>query len=581
MTTSQSYRKLLGLLKPHKTGLFIGLSFAIVANSLDAVGPYILKQAFDTIGKEFVWLDLWKWAGLLVVLAVIRGVFRYHMRMKVIGVSRDAEYDLRTNYFDKLMRLPAQFFDRNRTGDLMSRATSDIENVRQMIGPAVMYLANTIVTLLFSITIMFMLAPSLTLYVLLLIPIVAVVIGWLGQEDFKRTDALQEKTGELSAAVQENLSGARVIRSYAQEHREVERLDVHNREYYKRAVSVLRFDGSFQTAMGIIFSGGFVAILWIGGNQLADGKISLGTFVAFTTYLGLLAWPMIAIGWVANLIQRGLASWQRIMTIMETPDEPDTGTVDTAITGSVMFKSVSLRYTEDREPALTSVSFTIPEGGSLGIVGRTGSGKSSLAALIPRLYPPTSGTVEIDGIPVEKYRLSTLRGSIGFVPQEAFLFSTTIAGNIAFADPTKPTESIVKVSEMSALSNDIEQLEDGYNTLVGERGVTLSGGQKQRTAIARALLTDPKILILDDPLANVDTATERAILTSLEQFMRGRTTILIAHRASTVMNCDNVLVLSNGVVVEYGSPTVLLERNGEFSELFERQRITEELAEVA
>ncbi len=581
MTTISEKKALLNLIKPHRKNLFLGLGFALVANSFDAIAPYVLKTAFDTFQHPFIWKTIWFYGGILVFLASARGVLRYYMRMTVVGVSRDVEFDLRTSYFQRLLSLPAKFFDKNRTGDLMSRATSDIENIRMMTGPALMYLANTFVTMIVGFTVMVMLSHSLTLAVIVLIPIGAVAIWFLGQAEFQRTDEQQEKYSELSAAVQDNLAGARVIRAYAQEEREVERMEVHNKEFFRRSYRLLKVDAMYGPVMGVLFSFGFVAILWYGGHLLAQDVISLGTFVAFVSYLGLLAWPIIAIGWTANLIQRGLASWARIYRILLEEPEIDTGVVRKDIVGELQFDHVTLQYTEDRTAAIQDVSFTIPSGGSLGIVGRTGSGKSTIASLIARLYEPSAGSIRCDGVELGNYPLPLLRSQIGFVPQEAFLFSASVAENIAFGKIDAAPDRIESSSHLAALSKDIDQLSDGYKSLVGERGVTLSGGQKQRVAIARALLIDPRILVLDDPLANVDTATERAILNSLEEYMKGRTTVIIAHRTSTVMNCDAVLVLDRGQIVQYGDPRLLAQEAGPFAELVERQRLTEELAEVA
>ncbi len=581
MPFSVVQKDLLKLIKPHQKSLYIGLTFALVANGFDAVAPIVSKAAFDTIQHAFVLAELWKFGGILIVLAIVRGFLRYAMRMRVVGVSRDIEYDLRTRYFDVLLSLPSKFFDRNRTGDLMNRATSDIENVRMMTGPAVMYLANTIVTMIVGFSLMIYLSVPLTLCILALIPFVAIVIWYLGNEEFKRTDAMQEQYSDLSAAVQDNLSGARVVRAYAQEDREVQRMEVYNKEYFRRSVRLVRIEALFQPSMGVLFALGYGAILWYGGTLLVHGAITLGTFVAFMMYLGLLTWPMIAIGWVANLIQRGMASWARIHRILLEASEIDSGTSTNVIAGEIAFENVTLNYDIERSNALEELSFTIPVGGSLGIIGRTGSGKSTVASLIARLYEPTNGNIFIDGVPIGDYPLKSLRTATGFVPQEAFLFSASVGENIAYGKESAPSADIEDVSKMAALNNDIDQFSDGYNSLVGERGLTLSGGQKQRVAIARALLIDPRILILDDPLANVDTATERTILNSLEQYMKGRTTILIAHRASTVMNCDSVLVLEKGRMVQYGDPRLLAMEPGPFSELIERQRLTEELAEVA
>ncbi|MCX7835185.1 MAG: ABC transporter ATP-binding protein/permease [bacterium] len=569
------------LLKPHKRSLIIGLVFALLANVFDILGPYVLKLSFDVFQKNFRWNDLLPYAVLLLLFALIRGFFRFKMRMKVVGVSRDLEFDLRTTYFDHLLKLPSQFFDLNKTGDLMNRATSDIENVRMMLGPALMYATNTIVIMIVSFSVMFALSVELTLYMSIILPAVVVSVGWMGREEFLRTDAQQESLSELSAAVQENLSGIRVIRSYSLEQREIENLEKHNQKFFDKSVRLLRIDMLFTPLLGIIFSFGFSIILWKGGLLVLANKITLGTLVAFISYLGLLGWPMIAIGWVANLMQRGLASWNRIQNILSEPLEKEINSILTIQNGSIEFKNVSFSYNNDTRMVLKDIDFELPAGKSLGILGKTGSGKTTLVSLIPRLYTPTEGKIFIDGEEIQNYSIATLRSSIGFVPQEAFLFSATIAENIAFGKSDAKQSEIETAAKQSLLYNDIEQFENGLKTLVGERGLTLSGGQKQRTAIARAFLINPKILILDDPLANVDTETEHRILQYLYEFMKKRTTIIISHRASTVMNCDYLIVLDHGEIVEQGEPSQLIREDSYFRKLVERQRIAEELEEVA
>lgn len=579
----RSYKILpvLKLLKPHRKSLWIGLFFAFVANIFDVLGPYTLKLSFDVFEQKFQWTDLIPYAALLMTLAIVRGYFRYQMRMKVVGVSRDVEYDLRTAYYEHLLKLPSQYFDLNRTGDLMNRATSDIENIRMMLGPALMYATNTIVIMIVGLTVMFFLSPELTLFISIIVPAVALSVGWLGKEEFLRTDAQQEKLSELSAAVQENLSGIRVIRAYALEQYVNEKMETHNQELYQKNVNLLRIDMMFTPLMGIIFSAGFAIILWKGGQLVVAKQISLGTLVAFISYLGLLGWPMIAIGWVANLFQRGLASWQRVKQILDEPIEVTTISDKKVLNGSITYKNVSFRYANEPQDAIKNISFTLPAGKSLGIIGKTGSGKSTLVSLIPRLYEPLEGEILLDDVPIQNYSIKELRSAIGFVPQEAFLFSATLKDNISFGKPNAEMNEVIDVAKQSALFNDIEQFENGFQTLVGERGLTLSGGQKQRTAIARALIVQPKILILDDPLANVDTATERTILESLYKFMKNRTTIIIAHRVSSIVNCDYVLVLDQGKMVEFGEPQILLQKDSYLRKLAERQKLVDELAEVA
>jgi len=534
---------------------------------------------------------------LLILFVALKGTFSFLTRMVLIGVSRDIEFDLRNDLVARLIRMEPEFYVRNRTGELMSRATNDLNAVRMVLGPGIMYSATTIVTMVLAIGIMVQLSPSLTLWVLLPVPIVAVAVRHFGKVIHDLYERIQAALAALSARAQENLSGVRVIRAYAQEEAEIRGFDQPNREYVNSNILLIRTWSMFMPSLQALIGTTFLIVLWKGGSQVIRHEVSIGSFVAFFTYLGVLVWPMIALGWVTNIFQRGAASMGRLNFILKAePNIDDRGATVPAETeprGEIEFRNLTFSYPttlsgngangkeagngERDAQVLSNISLRIPAGSTLAIVGPTGCGKSTLAALVARLWEAPEGTVALDGRPLREWPLATLRKSIGYVPQDAYLFSETIGENIAFGISEANPDRIRRAGEIASLDGDIQGFPDGYDTVVGERGITLSGGQKQRTAIARAVIRDPRILILDDALSSVDTQTEERILSELRKVMRGRTTLLISHRCSTVRDADQIVVLREGKIVEQGTHSQLLATAGYYADLYQKQLLEEEL----
>ena len=547
-----------------------------------AVSPLVLQFAIDDLYAGVTRTKLAFYASVLLGIAGLAGYFRYHMRRIIISASRGFEFDLRNDFFAHLERLPMSFFQQNRTGDLMSRATNDLSSVRMMVGPAIMYLANTLITAIVSLSLMFSLDVRLTLIVLLPLPVVSITVKMFGSAIHRTFEEVQAKLSDMSAVVQESLTGVRVVRAYGQEEAEIARFREANIDYVRHNRRLSRLQGAFFPTMSLFLGISALLALWLGSRDVTRGRLTVGELVAFNAYLAQLAWPMIAFGWVTNLLERGMASWKRMLTVLDTiPQIRDEGgaVFATPIRGAIEFRNLTFHY-GDRE-VLSDVSFFVNAGETVAIVGATGSGKSTLVNLLPRLQNPPRGTVFVDGHDVRDIPLSVLRGVIGFVPQEPFLFSDTLSDNVAFGVPglkEEAPERIAAAASVAQLDKDVRDFPQGYGTMVGERGITLSGGQKQRTAIARAVVTDAPILILDDALSAVDTYTEEEILSRLRAVMRDRTAILISHRVSTVRDADQIVVLDRGRVVEKGTHDELIRRGGHYAELYKKQLLEEELA---
>lgn len=577
-------RRVFTYVRRYRSAFSLGLGCVVITTTLQLSGPWVLKFAIDDLAGGVTFAKLRYYALLLLGLAAVSGTFRFLMRRIIIGASREIEYDLRNDFFAHLQRLSLGYFHKNRTGDLMSRATNDLSAVRMMIGPAVMYTANTALTFVVAIILMLSINVRLTLIALIPLPFVSVAARYFGRAIHHRFERIQAQLSDLSAVTQETLSGVRVVRAYRQESFELSRFRSSNEEYVHRNRALIKLQSAFYPSLGMMMGIGALLVLWQGSLAVVGGEMTVGALVAFNTYLLMLTWPMIAFGWVTNLIQRGLASWIRILQVLDSaPTIADTETTAeipgiASVRGDVEFRNLTFAY--DEHVVLHNISAIFPAGQTTAIVGATGSGKSTLLSLIARLYDPPPGTVFVDDIDVHKIPLAILRGSVGFVPQEPFLFSDTLAENITFGvkESQLSDGSLEKSAQVSRLDKDLQEFPEGYQTLVGERGITLSGGQKQRTAIARALVIDPKILVLDDALSAVDTHTEEEILIQLRAVMKQRTSIIVSHRISTVRHADQILVLDQGRIVERGCHDELVARQGVYAALHRRQLLEEELA---
>jgi ATP-binding cassette subfamily B protein len=598
--------RLIPYIKRYPRPMVIGM-IALVFGKLAAVlTPQVLEATVDDLTVSVTVEKLAFYAALIVGIALAEGFFRFWMRRLLIGVSRHVEYDLRHDFAAQLQRMPASFYSRWRTGDLMSRASNDMSAVRMVLGPGIMYPAETGIVTIGALAFMFSISWELTLVSLLALPLVSIVVKKFGAVIHKRFEAVQEKMSDLSALAQENLAGMRVVKAYTQETDQTERFDRENEDYFQRNMGLVRIWGAFYPLMTALIGLATALVLWWGGVLVVRGAITLGELVAFFAYLAMLTWPMIAFGWVINIYQRGAASMKRLLSVLDAaPELPDpewpAGEKPPVFAGRVQFRNVSFRYpvtatnggsastsrggktngqSSEQDAVLNDINLEIAPGETVAFVGRTGSGKSTLTRLVARLYDVTEGAVLVDGVDVRSLPLATLRSAIGFVPQESFLFSETIRENLSLGKPEATDAEIREAARIAGLDGDVDAFPDGYDTLVGERGITLSGGQRQRATIARALLVDPPVLILDDVLSAVDTATEERILSGLREVTRDRTTLIVSHRISTVKNADTVCVLENGRIVERGSHEELVSRGGLYASLHDKQLLEEELERI-
>jgi ATP-binding cassette subfamily B protein len=582
-------------LRKYQLTFWIGALCVLCNNGIWILFPLVIRRAIDDLNLGVTRHKLLTYSALLLAVAGTKAIFQFLTRWILIGVSREIEFDLRNDLFTHLERLSYSFYQRTRTGDIMARATNDLNAVRMLAGPGIMYSANTVVFTAGALVFMLSISPRLTLFAFLPLPVVSIVVQYFGRKIHERFERIQAMFSNISAKAQENFSGARLIRAYVQEQAEIASFERENTEYIARSLKLVRLMGMLWPTLETLLGVAIVIVLWIGGREVLLHRISVGSFVAFNTYMVQLTWPIISLGWVINIFQRGTASMGRIQNLLaEQPEVTDAGVpasgAPTEVGGEIEFRNLSFHYghtliaaergmgqVHGDEAVLKNINLRVPEGTSLAIVGPTGSGKSTLVSLIPRIYDAAEGAVLIDGRPIREFPLEVLRRNIGFVPQETFLFSDTIRENIAFGAERATDAEIRRAAEAANIADEIESFPDGYNTLVGERGLTLSGGQKQRTAIARALIRSPRILVLDDALASVDTQTEDRILNHLREIMQGRTTIFISHRVSTVRNADRIAVLHDGQIVEYGTHEELIERNGYYTELYNKQLLEEEL----
>lgn len=550
----------------------------MIGNVFTIAGPFLLKLAIDGITVSLSREVILTYALLIVAAAVLSGITRFGMRQLLNSISRSIETDLRNDVFRHLLRLSPEFYDRWRTGDLMSRATNDVLAVRQVAGPAIMYLVNTAAVSVFALALMMWISPTLTAIAMIPMVLIPVAVVWFGSRIHSRFERIQEQFSELNSFAQENLSGIRIVQAYAREDDQVRRFGIRSTEYMERNLDLARIWGAFFPALRFLGGLGAVIVLWLGGREVIAGHITLGEFVAFGLYLTLLMWPMIAVGWVTNLFQRGAASMGRINALLATEPAIDDAaeTIDSPITGAIEFRNVWFRYPETERWVLEDVNFMIEPGETVAIVGATAGGKSTIVRLMARLYDVTRGEILIDGIDVRNRRLESLRSAIATVPQEPFLFSDTLRENLIL-DDTESDDRLARAIDVAQLRTTLDEIPRGLDTLLGERGINLSGGQKQRATIARALHRDSPILILDDSLSAVDTVTEEAILEGLREFMEGRTSIIVSHRVSAVAGADKILVLDEGHIVETGKHAELLAAGGVYARLLERQLLTEEL----
>ncbi len=581
---------LLSYQKKYLWRLIAGTLFVLGSTIFSVFVPNQVGKAIDELKTAGVTIEIISHHALMIISAsIISGCFLYLQRRTLINMSRFIEYDLRNDFYAHLQKLPLQFYQDNRTGDLMARSTNDLGAVRQIVGPAIMYGEGTLFRCLIVIPIMFTISWKLTLILLITMPLVSLTVKWFGQQIHVRFEKIQEFFSDITARAQENLNGVRVIRAYAQEQSEISNFDKLNQQYVDRNLDLVKLSAVFRPLMQFLIGLGFAAILWYGGRETALGNMSLGDFAAFNLYLEQLIWPLIAMGYVTNLVQRGTASLKRMHEIMQVePAISDKGLEgqgagtsqqsENQARGKIEFVNLTFRYSETTPEVLRNINLTIEPGQTVAFIGRTGSGKSTLMNLVPRLLDAAPGMVLINDQPIREIPLQILRESIGYVTQETFLFSETLGENIAFGVDKSEAPQIARAAAVAGLSDDINGFPKQYETLVGERGITLSGGQKQRTAIARAIMREPKILILDDALSAVDTYTEEKILSELRGVMKGRTSLIVAHRISTVKDADMICVLDHGRIVERGTHEELMKLGGEYADLYERQLLEEELA---
>ena len=573
------------LLRYRKT-LTWGIITVVMSNLFAVVQPKLIGAAIDQLktGIETRQIDtngLLMYAGLVVGFSLISGFFTFLTRQTIIVVSRHIEFDLRNDFLSRIQRLSLSYFQNTPTGDLMAHATNDIGAVRNALGPGIMYPTDTLMTFTMVLAMMLWSDWQLTLLTLIPLPLVSYAVYRLGQVIHKKSEEKQEQFSTMTMRAQENLSGIRIVMAYVREAYETDRFHKISWNYLNKNLELAKIQSLMWPLMFMLVGCSLVIAIYFGGSQVIDGTITIGTLTAFFGYLLLLIWPMIAFGWVTNILQQGAASMGRLMRIMTTePEIRDDASTDSSvkeIRGDIEFRNVSFTHKNAAAPTLANINLRIAHGTTLAIVGYTGAGKSTLVNLIPRLYNVTGGTLLIDGVDVRRIPLDVLRSHIGYVPQETFLFSDTILDNISYGVDNGTADHVARAAEISQIAKDIEEFPDSFETMIGERGITLSGGQKQRTSIARAVMRDPRILILDDALSAVDTYTEEEILKRLQEVMANRTSIIISHRISTVKNADAIIVLDKGVIAEQGTHDQLVAKKGIYADLYEKQLLEEEL----
>lgn len=576
-------RTLVPYLRRYRRQYALGFSVLVVNVAVFTTIPFILKLAIDGLSRGLTRGQLGDLCLLLVAAVLARGLLQYWQRLILITTSRDIEYDLRNDLLWHLEKLSMSFFQEYRTGDLMARSTNDLNAVRNMLGPGIMYSANAVVLVVVVLAILLRLDWRLTLIAFIPAPAISLCVQWFGKRIHDRFERIQAMFSTLATRVEENLTGLRVVRAFAREPQETKAFESLNADYVRRNLRLVKLSGSFDPLLQLLLGIAFVLVLWFGGRAVLEQQITLGSFVAFNAYMMQMSFPMIALGFVINIVQRGTASLERIQQIFRTEpaiaDGPRTDSAIRELEGSIEFCHLTFSY-NGGPPVLKDINLRIAAGSTVALVGHTGAGKSTLASLLPRFYDAAPGMVRVDGRDIAAIPVEVLRRSIGMVPQEAFLFSDTLRANIAFGVADATDEQVEAAADVASLAVDVADFPEGYRTRVGERGLTLSGGQKQRTALARAVLRDPKILILDDALSSVDTLTEERILERLQEVTRGRTTLLISHRISTIRGADHIVVLQDGAIVEQGTHAELIGLGGVYAELYEKQLLEEELEKV-
>ncbi|MCF8259681.1 MAG: ABC transporter ATP-binding protein/permease [Melioribacteraceae bacterium] len=568
----------------YRKKLIAGIIFILLSNGFQVYVPLLLRDGIDSLKSTVDYDQILNYALLIMGASVLSGIFRFLIRQTIIVVSREIEFDIRQDFWTHIQRLPLRFFQNNSTGNVMAHATNDVGAVRMFVGPAVMYSIDTITKFIIIIFIISSISWELTVYAILPLPVLSYFIYRLSKKIHHKFTLIQEKFSELTTRAQENFSGIRIIKSYVREQSEIANFMKLSQDYLERNMDKVKIQAFFMPILFLITGLSIIIVIWLGGNKVIDGAITLGELTAFIVYIGLLIWPTIAFGWVTNIIQQASASMNRLSKIWnekyEIEDSVDTDHTISNIKGSIEFKNVSFKYRPDLPNVLNNLNLKIEKGQTIAIIGHTGVGKTSFINLIPRLYDTTEGEILIDGKNVKEIPLHILRKNIGLVPQETFLFSDSLQNNILYGLEDKNKETVQKVARISRLDKDVESFPKGYETILGERGITLSGGQKQRTCLSRALAIDPSILILDDSFSAVDTNTEEEILTNLKEFMRGRTSIIISHRISTVKDADRIFVIDDGIISEEGTHEELVAKEGIYSEIHFRQLLEEELQEL-
>ncbi len=568
----------------YKKKLFLGILFIVLSNIGTVYVPILLKDSIDAL-KNNISSELLLQYGLMIIgTALFAGIFRFMIRQTIIVVSREIEYDLRHDFWEHIQRLPLRYFQNTSTGNIMAHATNDINAVRMFLGPSVMYSIDTSVRLALVLSIMFSLNVSLSLYVLLPLPLLSILVYKVGKVIHDKFTIIQEKFSDLTTIVQENFSGIRVIKSYVREENEIQRYAENSKDYLKKKMNLVKTQALIMPLLILITGISIIIVIWIGGVKIINNELTLGEVTAFIVYLGILIWPMIAFGWVLNIIQQAEASMKRLNKIFSEPYEIDDSELTDhsikEIHGEVEFRNVSFTYAENLPPILKNINLTIPLGSTLAIMGYTGSGKTSLINLVPRLYDCTEGEILIDGINVKAIPLNVVRKNIGLVQQESFLFSDKVINNLSYGLKDVDEDWIYKVSKIAQFDNDVKDFPAQYETIVGERGITFSGGQKQRASLARSLAINPKILILDDSFSAVDTHTEEEVLKYLKEFMHGKTSIIISHRISTVKDADKIIVIDKGKIAEEGKHEELIALGGIYADLHYKQLLERELEEL-